>query len=162
MEPFLSTDGNSDRKVDFDILTHEFTHAVIGDTSQLVYVSQSGALNESYADIMAAIADQEREEALGKATDWLVGEGKTDGTGAIRDLSDPPSLGGQPDHMNGFFSPAPCPPGLDFEFAKCNDYGGVHTNSGIPNKTTFLMAAGGTHPANGLTVDGMAATRRAI
>ena len=141
-------------KVDFDILTHEFTHAVIGDTSQLVYVSQSGALNESYADIMAAIADQEREEALGKPTDWLLGEGKTDGTMAIRDLSDPPS-GSQPDHMNGFFSPAPCPPGLDFEFAKCNDYGGVHTNSGIPNKTAFLMAAGGTHPVSTLIVEGM-------
>jgi Zn-dependent metalloprotease len=141
-------------KVGFDILGHEFTHGVIADTSQLVYAVQAGALNESYADILGAVADQEREQALGQSTDWLIGEDKNDGSGAIRDLSDPPAKG-QPDHIADLFVPAPCPPVLNFPVAKCNDYGGVHTNSGIPNKTAFLMADGGTHPKNGLPVVGM-------
>jgi Zn-dependent metalloprotease len=145
-------------KVGFDVLAHEFTHGVIDDTSQLVYALQAGALNESYADILAAIADQEREESLEKKTDWLVGEELTDGSSAIRDLSnpgmdtDPPN---QPDHMTKPFKPKTCDPPILDAPAKCNDYGGVHKNSGIPNITAFLMSDGGTHPTSGLTVMGM-------
>ncbi len=150
-------------KVSFDILGHEFTHGIIGDTSQLIYALEPGALNESYADIMGVVADQEREEALGLSTDWLLGEDKTGGGGAIRDVSDPTNSG-QPDHMSELIAPdgdpdgmppPPCPPELNIFIGKCNDFGWVHRNSGISNKTAFLMAEGGTHPNNGLPVAGM-------
>jgi hypothetical protein len=114
-------------------------------------------LNESYADILGAIADQERDESLGQTTDWTIGEDKTGGGPPIRSLATPdsPPDFNQPDHISEKASPTPCPPVLLYPVAKCNDYGGVHTNSGIPNKTAFLMADGGTHPNNGLTVVGM-------
>ena len=149
-------------KVSFDVLGHEFTHGVIGDTSQLIYALQSGALNESYPDIIGVIADQEREAAQGLSTDWLIGEDKTDGSGAIRDLSDPPPS--QPDHILDLIAPdedpdgedpPPCPPQFNILSGDCNDHGWVHLNSGISNKTAFLMADGGTHPKSGLFVFGM-------
>ena len=146
-------------KVGFDILAHEFTHGVIDDTSQLVYALESGALNESYADTMGAIADRKLDESFGQTRDWTIGEDKTGGGGPIRSLASPPDFG-QPDH-NSDPKPAPpanCPPVQIFP-AKCNDYGGVHNRSGIPNKTAFLMADGGTHPDNGITVVGMGLNR---
>lgn len=143
-------------KVSFDLLGHEFTHAIISDTSQLVYALDSGALNESYADILGVIADQELEQSLGQPTDWTLAEDKTGGGPPFRSLSSPPDFG-QPDHIldSNAGLPAPCPSGLNFPAAKCNDYGGVHRRSGIPNKTAFLMAVGGIHPDNGLPVVGM-------
>lgn len=150
-------------KVSFDILGHEFTHAIIGDTSQLVYALQPGALNESYADIMGVVADQQREAAQGLSTDWLIGEDKTGGGGATRDLQDP-TKSGQPDHFSELLPPdfdpdgmppPPCPEVLNILAGKCNDFGWVHFNSGISNKTAFLMADGGAHPNNDLPVVGM-------
>ena len=108
-----------------DVVGHELTHAVTDNESQLVYRNQSGALNESLSDIFGVLMDP---------GDWMVGEDVyTPGTAgdALRYMDDPPK-GNQPDHMDDFVVTG-------------NDNGGVHTNSGIPNKAAFLMAAGGTH-----------------
>ena len=117
--------------VSHDIMVHELTHAVIEETSGLVYQNQSGALNESYADIMGVLAETD---------DWLVGE-ERNGGGAIRSLADPTAFT-DPDHINNYVN-------------SCNppDNGCVHTNSGIPNKAAFLIAAGGDH--NGWTIQGI-------
>ncbi|MCI0387303.1 MAG: M4 family metallopeptidase [Acidobacteria bacterium] len=125
--------------IGYDVLGHEFMHGVINDTSGLVYAFQPGALNESYADIMGAVADMEREEALGQGTDWLVGEGRTGGGGAIRNLSNPEQFG-HPVSMSdpNFMTFPPNTAANDG-----NDYGGVHTNSGVPNRTSYLMTVGG-------------------
>ena len=144
-------------KVSFDILGHEFMHGVISHTSLLMYMLEPGALNESYADIMAGVADQERHEALGQSVDWTLGEDQTDGSMAIRNIAYPElsaaPAGGQPDEMP-VVPIALCPPSdLVLPPMKCNDYGGVHTNSGIPNKTAFLMVSGETH--NGVDVIAM-------
>ena len=76
--------------------------------------------------------------------------------GAIRDLSDPssrvPDLRLQPDTMAGFNSDIDLKPGY-LGVMVHSDNGGVHFNSGIPNKTAFLMTEGGVH--NGVTVQGM-------
>src|SRR5688572_13092207 len=109
-----------------DIMVHEFTHAVISKTSKLVYSGQSGALNESFADIMAAAEDG----------NWLFGEVNTSQAAPERDLSDPPVYG-QPDSMSNYQD-------------MVGDNGGVHTNSGIHNKVAYLLAVGGTH--NGFTI----------
>ncbi|MHB8895043.1 MAG: Lcl domain-containing protein [Candidatus Geothermincolia bacterium] len=55
--------GNS--YVTKDIFAHEYTHGVISWTSDLEYENQSGALNESYADVIGAMVDDD---------DWLLGE----------------------------------------------------------------------------------------
>lgn len=119
--------------VSFDVAVHEFAHAVIYDSSRLVYANQSGALDESFADVMAGVADP---------YDWLIGEDQTGGQGAIRSVADPlngdcgppsnPMACGDPDHMSLYVQTTA-------------DYGGVHTNSGIPNKAHYLFAEGGTH-----------------
>lgn len=110
-----------------DTMAHEYTHAVTYFTADLLYEDQSGALNESYSDVMAAFFDG----------DWTEGEDRAGG--ASRDLSNPPAKG-QPDHMRNLLITA-------------DDNGGVHTNSGIPNKAAFLISEGGTH--NGLTIRGL-------
>ena len=61
---------------------------------------------------------------------WLMGD--TLKVERIRDLSNPPAFG-DPDHMSGYVW-------LPLEV----DNGGVHTNSGIPNKAANLLTAGGT------------------
>lgn len=124
--------------VDFEVMVHEFTHGIIGSTSDLVYSFQSGALNESFADIMSLVADREAGDL-----NWTVGEDRTGFGGFVRDMENP--------GIDRFSEYNPDPNG-DGMFA---DNGGVHSNSGIANKTAFLMASGGTFnfipvPAMGL------------
>ncbi len=110
-----------------DVVGHEFTHAVDANFAGLIYNFQSGALDESFADIFGYFVD---------SGDWTMGEDLPNG--AIRDLSNPPAFG-DPDHMDNL-----CTSSNNFcNFA--NDDGGVHTNSGIHNKAAFLVINGGTH-----------------
>ena len=104
-----------------DVSAHEFSHAVVSGTVNLIYQGQPDALNKSFADVISAIIDRE---------DWLVGEDIVGPDvfpqGYARSLSDPAG-GGQPAHMK-FYDNSP------------DDYGGVHTNSGIPNHAAYLLA----------------------
>ena len=99
-----------------DIVAHEFTHAIT-DNSQadLIYAWQSGALSESYSDIMAMAVDDD---------DWTVGEGSA--LGIIRSISSPTTYR-QPDNADNWVS-------------TCDDSEGVHTNSGIHNRAFFNIA----------------------
>lgn len=109
--------------IDFDVMVHEMTHGVIQETSGLIYAYQSGALDESYADVMAVIADQ-----LDGDNNWTIAENRTDGMGAIRDLSNATN-------MNNYV--------YGQSNDEAGDYGGVHTNSAIPNYAAYLIANGG-------------------
>jgi hypothetical protein len=117
-----------------DVAGHEMSHGVIQNTANLEYISQSGALNESYADIFGAMIDRE---------DWRMGEDVVKLTafpsGALRDLSNPNNGGSspsdpgwQPKNMNEF---------VNLENTPEQDNGGVHINSGIPNHAFFLLAS---------------------
>jgi Zn-dependent metalloprotease len=117
---FVFNDGMATK----DVVAHEYTHAVTRYTADLLYLDQSGALNESFSDVFAALID---------SANWTIGEGSAQG--ALRSLEDPPSFG-DPDHMTGWVAGTPDAAG---------DWGGVHSNSGIPNKVAFLLADGGTH-----------------
>ncbi len=117
-------DGDSINFTEFtrslDVAAHEFSHAVVTGTAALEYQGQSGALNESFADIMGVMVDRD---------DWTIGEtivGPKFPMAYARSLADPPSAG-QPKHMSALYK------GLD-------DYGGVHINSGIPNHAAYLLA----------------------
>ncbi|ANB58366.1 thermolysin [Anoxybacillus sp. B7M1] len=101
-----------------DVVAHELTHAVTDRTAGLEYRNQSGALNESMSDVFACFVD---------SNDYLIGEDvytpNVSGD-ALRSLSNPQAYG-QPAHMN------------DYVYTS-SDNGGVHTNSGIPNKAAYL------------------------
>lgn len=107
-----------------DVGGHEMTHGVVETTANLIYQNQSGALNESFADVFGIMIDRD---------DFLLGEDiMMPGRGiALRDLSNPANpdlIGPQPGHMNQFRNMP-----LD------QDNGGVHVNSGIPNHAAYLM-----------------------
>lgn len=108
-----------------DVIAHEFTHAVVERTANLQYQGQSGALNEAYADILGNIIEGKDD------SQWLLGEDITkNGSPALRNMSNPEALG-QPSKVGGRYYVNPS----DIN----NDYGGVHTNSGILNHAAYLM-----------------------
>lgn len=103
-----------------DVVTHELGHGVSGSTANLIYQFESGALDESYSDVWAVMAD---------ADDWLICEDiRLAPPGFMRSFENP-SLGGQPMHMSEWVH-------LPLDA----DWGGVHTNSGIPNHACYLVA----------------------
>jgi bacillolysin len=134
-----------------DVVGHELTHAVIDSTARLFYYMQSGALNESFADIFGETMDQEN----GAGTDtagvrWQIGEDLI-GVGAIRSMMDPTSLG-DPGKMSD--------PQFRCEYDTLGgDSGGVHHNSGIPNHAFALMSDGGVY--NGQTITGIGTAKAA-
>jgi Zn-dependent metalloprotease len=123
---FGKADGfNSARAV--DVVGHELTHSIIAATSNLLYQRESGALNESFADFFGEVAEGKLDWRLGE--DAFILE-----PNFFRSLSNP-TLKQQPAHMRGYVYTA-------------DDNGGVHTNSGIPNRFLYLLA-------NGLTAEGL-------
>ena len=114
-----------------DVAAHEMTHGIVERTVGLEYKFQSGALNESFADIFGAMVDRD---------DWQMGENIVNteiySSGALRDLSDPNQ------GLNNYYDPGWQPAHWD-EFLDWNityDNGGVHYNSGIVNKACYLIA----------------------
>ncbi|OQA99222.1 MAG: Bacillolysin precursor [Bacteroidetes bacterium ADurb.Bin217] len=111
-----------------DVIAHELGHGVVSNTANLEYQGQSGAINETFADIFGAMVDRD---------DWLIGEDVTktafSPSGALRNMSDPHNLGNssndywQPNHITEMYIGE-------------GDNGGVHINSGIGNYAYYLYA----------------------
>ncbi|HDU0754369.1 TPA: peptidase M4 family protein [Staphylococcus pseudintermedius] len=101
-----------------DVVAHEITHGVTQETAGLIYRGQPGALNESMSDTFAYFMDP---------GDTLIGEDvytpRRPGD-ALRSMSNPEQFN-QPGHMRDYVNTS-------------SDHGGVHTNSGIPNKAAYL------------------------
>jgi bacillolysin len=132
-----------------DVDAHELAHAVTEYTANLFYYMQSGALNESYSDVFGETVDLTN----GAGTDtagarWLLGE-DVPVFGAIRDMEDP-TVFGDPGKLSDAQFVCQTPGG---------DGGGVHSNSGVPNRAYSLMADGGSY--NGQTVIGIGLTKAA-
>jgi bacillolysin len=134
-----------------DVVGHELTHAVIDSTANLFYYMQSGALNESFADIFGETMDQDN----GAGTDtgavrWQIGEDLI-GVGALRNMMDPTAFS-DPGKMSD--------PQFRCEYDTLGgDSGGVHRNSGIPNHAFALMSDGGVY--NGQNVSGIGTAKAA-
>lgn len=112
-----------------DVAGHELSHGVVGGTVGLVYENQSGALNEHIADFMAMMVDP----PTGSPQDWWLGEdcmGSGFPTPFLRHIKDP-AKAGQPGHGFDY---------ADLPNTEDGDWGGVHVNSGIPNKISYLLA----------------------
>ena len=121
-----------------DVLGHEFTHAVTQFSANLTYQGQSGALNESVSDCFGMCLKQRLLGQTADQADWLVGQGiflPGVNARALRDMAHPgtayddPTLGKDPQvgDMSDFVDTT-------------DDNGGVHTNSGIPNRAFYLAA----------------------
>jgi Zn-dependent metalloprotease len=121
-----------------DVIGHELTHGVTQYEANLDYYYQSGALNESMSDVFGILVKQYSLGQAARAADWIVGAGlfapSVNGVG-IRSMKEPgtayddPILGKdpQPGHMRDYVNTA-------------SDNGGVHINSGIPNKAFYVTA----------------------
>ncbi|MGI5168441.1 M4 family metallopeptidase [Spirillospora sp. CA-253888] len=121
-----------------DVTGHELVHGVTQYTADLEYFGQSGALNESVSDVFGSLIKQWHLGQTADRADWLIGEGLlapgVDGV-ALRSMKEPgtayddPRLGKdpQPGHMDDYVD-------------TYRDNGGVHINSGIPNRAFHLAA----------------------
>ena len=130
-----------------DIVAHELTHGVTEYTSNLIYLNESGALNESFSDMMGTSAEfffQPPGSGPLKA-DYLIGEDVIR-PGGLRSMSDPAAFG-DPDHYSK-------------RFLGADDNGGVHTNSAIPNQAFYLSIEGGTNRTSGASVQGVGSANR--
>jgi hypothetical protein len=138
--------GDGDGKVfgrftkPIDVLGHELSHALTQFTANLTYAGQSGALNESISDVFGSCVKQRHLGQDAARADWLIGEGiflpGINGT-ALRSMKAPgtayddPTLGKDPQvgSMADYVDTS-------------DDDGGVHLNSGIPNRAFYLAATG--------------------
>jgi len=124
--------------ISLDVIGHELTHGVTEKEAGLAYFNQSGALNESISDVFGSLVKQHLLGQTADQADWLIGAelltAKVKGV-ALRSMKAPgtayddPVLGKdpQPGHMD--------------DFVRTNqDNGGVHINSGIPNRAFYLAA----------------------
>src|SRR4029453_5143510 len=116
--------------------------------------SESGALNESWSDIMGSMVELYSEGGTVSANTWKIGEDAyTPGTAgdALRSMSSPNSVG-DPDHYTLRLYQGACTP------SSSNDNCGVHTNSSIANHAYYLIANGGTNRVSGIAVTGIGAS----
>ncbi|HVS31528.1 MAG TPA: M4 family metallopeptidase [Thermoanaerobaculia bacterium] len=137
-------DGDGELFGDFtqciDIVAHEITHGVTQFEAGLEYQNQSGALNEHFSDVFGALVKQWAAGESAAAADWLIGKGifiEKEGVKrlAVRSMAEPgtayddPLIGTDPQvgHMSDYVRTR-------------DDDGGVHINSGIPNRA-FVLAA---------------------
>ncbi|MCU1635400.1 MAG: Peptidase thermolysin [Cryobacterium sp.] len=124
--------------VSLSVIGHELTHGFTQFTANLAYEGQSGALNESISDIFGSLVEQHAAGQDTAVASWLIGAGlftdQVEGA-ALRSIKDPGTaydddvLGKdpQPGHMSGYVETT-------------DDSGGVHVNSGIPNRAFYLVA----------------------
>lgn len=120
------------------VIGHELGHGVTQYTANLAYRGQSGALNESVSDVFGTLVEQHARGQSAAEASWLIGEGlftdQVEGN-ALRSMKEPGTaydddvLGKdpQPGHMDGYVETA-------------DDNGGVHLNSGIPNRAFCMVA----------------------
>ena len=111
-----------------DVSGHELTHGVIQSTANLEYYGESGAINESFADVFGAMMDRDN---------WQMGEDVVNPqyfpSGALRDLSNPHNGASQGSYA---WQPA----NTNEKYTGTEDNAGVHTNSGIPNYAFYKFA----------------------
>ncbi len=124
--------------VALDVIGHELTHGLTQYEANLDYRDQPGALNESFSDVFGSLVKQHRRRQTVTAADWLIGSGlfmpdiKAKGIRSMKEPGtayDDPLLGKdpQPGHMRDYVRTT-------------EDGGGVHINSGIPNRAFYELS----------------------
>lgn len=113
-----------------DVVAHEFTHGVTDYTSDLVYMNESGALNEAMSDIFGKALEY---YVTPDEFNWLIGQAfiLNETERPFRNMQDP-NKEGHPKFYNG-----------NMWFEGEGDNGGVHSNSGVLNYWFYLLVEGG-------------------
>jgi Zn-dependent metalloprotease len=128
-----------------EVIGHELTHGVTQFTAGLKYHNQPGALNESMSDVFGSLVKQWVKHQTAEQADWLIGAElfapgfDSGGSGALRSMKSPGQaydndlLGKdpQPDNVSKY---------VQLPDTDAGDNGGVHVNSGIPNKAFYETA----------------------
>lgn len=118
-----------------DVVAHELTHGITQFAAGLPYENQSGALNEHFSDVFGVAVRQWHENQTDPETaNWLIGDGLLLTGHALRSMKRPGSANPddpQPSHMQDYHNVAN---------DESHDWGGVHTNSGIPNRAFYLAS----------------------
>ncbi|MEC4750636.1 M4 family metallopeptidase [Methylomicrobium sp. Wu6] len=121
-----------------DVIGHELTHGVVQFEAGLLYQSESGALNESFADVFGSLVKQRTLNQTAEQADWLIGAGLLapgiNGQ-ALRSLKAPGTAYDDP-----MLGKDPQPALYANRYRGRQDNGGVHINSGIPNHAFYLAA----------------------
>ncbi len=121
-----------------DIIGHELAHGVTQFTAGLNYYGQSGAINESMSDVFGSLVKQRVRNQTAREADWIIGEGlftpNVNGVG-IRSMKAPGTAYDDP-----VLRKDPQPGHMDDYVETSSDNGGVHINSGIPNRAFYLTA----------------------
>ena len=121
-----------------DVTGHEMTHGVTEFESGLVYRAQPGALNEHLSDVFGALVEQKAKGQTADKATWLIGDGiwKPEIKGrALRDMMKPGTA-----YDDAAIGKDPQPAHMDNYVNTRRDNGGVHLNSGIPNRAFALFA----------------------
>ncbi len=121
-----------------DVIGHELTHGVVQYEAGLIYQGESGALNESFADVFGSLVKQRSLNQNVEEADWLIGAGLlapgVNGA-ALRSLKAPGTAYDDP-----MLGKDPQPSHYKNRYKGTQDGGGVHINSGIPNHAFYLAA----------------------
>lgn len=138
-----------------DVVAHEITHGITEAINNLIYSQEPGALNESWSDVMGMFTSIDYGD---DRPYWMAENILKNNQGpyyAMRRLDDPPfrtdsypennynpqdplNSWGQPEHTSEQYHAGSWP---------WTDNGGVHENSGIPNKAAYLIT---THASVGV------------
>ncbi len=120
------------------VIGHELAHGVTQFTAGLAYEGQSGALNESFSDVMGALVEQFHARQTADAASWLIGAGLFTSAvqgRALRSMLEPGTA-----YDDDVLGRDPQPADMAGYVDTADDNGGVHLNSGIPNRA-FALAA---------------------
>lgn len=124
--------------ISIDVIGHELTHGVTQNEAALIYRGQSGALNESFSDVFGSLIKQRILNQTADQADWLIGQGlltsKVNGQ-ALRSMKAPGTA-----YDDKVLGKDPQPAELKNLYKGTADNGGVHINSGIPNRAFYLVA----------------------
>ena len=120
------------------VIGHELAHGVTQYSAGLVYRNQAGAINESMSDVFGALVEQYVKNQSAAEASWLIGEGlftpQVEGR-ALRSMKAPGTA-----YDDDVLGKDPQPDSMDSYVRTSADNGGVHINSGIPNRAFYLVA----------------------
>lgn len=141
-EQMVFGDGDGEIFLDFtvaiDVIAHELAHGLTQYTANLSYYGQSGALNESVSDVFGSLVKQYTLGQTAEQADWLIGAGllapRVQGV-ALRSMKAPGTA-----YDDDVLGKDPQPASMDDYIHTGDDNGGVHLNSGIPNRAFYLLA----------------------
>ncbi|MEW1686356.1 M4 family metallopeptidase [Streptomyces sp. NPDC091265] len=141
-EQMVFGDGDGEIFLDFtvaiDVIAHELAHGLTQYTANLSYYGQSGALNESVSDVFGSLVKQYSLGQTAEQADWLIGAGllapRVQGV-ALRSMKAPGTA-----YDDDVLGKDPQPASMDDYIHTGDDNGGVHLNSGIPNRAFYLLA----------------------